>query len=163
VGHLLGIETELLPADAPAARATLEQILRRHEASSPAGRSLADALVRFSSENMPFEHIKTVPAELVRYCIGPQRADLLGIHAQQGCWGVAVPHFLAALFRLGERLEEQARPERQALLDRLSALVVTGMTSYFDRYKQRPFVVPEVLLEAWRLQRGVADKDHRVS
>lgn len=153
VGHLLGIETELLPADAAAARASLEQILRRHEAGSPAGRALADALVRFSSENLPFERLKTVPAELVRYCIGPRRADLLGVTASRGCLGVAVPHFLAALLRLGERLEEQARPERQALLDRVSALVVTGMTSYFDRYKQRPFVVPEVLLEAWRLQR----------
>lgn len=153
VGHLLGIETDLLPADAAAARAALEQILRRQEAGSSAGHQLADALVRFSSENLPFQELKTVPAELVRYCIGPKRADLLGVTAPHGCLGVAIPHFLAALFRLGEKIEEQARPERQQLLDRVSALVVVGMTSYFDRYQQRPFVVPEVLMEAWRLQR----------
>jgi hypothetical protein len=153
VGHLLGIETDLLPADGAAARAALEHILRRQAASSPAGHQLADALVRFSAETLRFEQLQTVPAELVRFCIGGERAAMLGISAPAGCLGVAVPHFLAALFRLGERLEDRARPERQQLLDRVSALVVTGMTSYFDRYKQRPFVVPEVLLEAWRLQR----------
>ena len=61
----------------------------------------------------------------------------------------AVAEMLAHFFRKGERLEDKSSPARRQLLDRLSVLTVRAMVGYFDRYKQRSFVLPDSLRRAW--------------
>lgn len=152
VGHLLGIHRELLPANATEAKQQLELILSRQASPSYAGGLLTEALLNFAQEALKLKELETAPSELIRFFIGSERATQLGISSPAGCLGISIPHFIGALFRWGERLEEKATPAKRALLDRLGLLTVSAMINYFDRHTQRPFVLPESLLEAWRLQ-----------
>lgn len=152
VGFLLGIKPAYLPQDSAEARSLLEQILSRHAEASAAGKTLTDAIIQFGSEHIPFGQLKLVPVEMIRFFIGPEKAAILGVSPSGGCLSTIFPAFLMRFFQLGERLEDKAGPVSSKLLDRLSALTVSGMVTYFDRFKQRPFIVPDVLLEAWKLQ-----------
>jgi hypothetical protein len=78
VGHMLGIQPELLPASMADARSMMDTILRRQWASSQAGVDLTSALINFLNGYVPF-WLKGLPNSALRYFRGNQVADMLGV------------------------------------------------------------------------------------
>ncbi len=149
VGALLGVDERLLPAGLDDARALLEAILKRQAAASEAGQLLAQALVAFAEQTLPAERMDDAPRSLIRYLIGTQRAQMLGITPPAGCLPAAAPLVLKSLFRAGERLEDKVQEPLSVFIDWFSTRMARQMVGYFDTYKQRHFEVPAGMRRDW--------------
>ncbi|TNE50956.1 MAG: DUF2236 domain-containing protein [Bacteroidetes bacterium] len=153
IGHVLGIDVDLLPKNRLEARALMEYILLRQSAPSEDGKLLMQALIRFAHAITP-EEFHNIPALLTRHLIGPDRAAMLGVAPPVGCLGLALPHFIRVAFNLGERLEDRVQQPLRVFLDMLSQQVMQRMVRYFDEYKQRNFEIPKGLREVWMPEAG---------
>jgi hypothetical protein len=149
IGALLGIDHRLLPENLSQARELLATILRRQSGPSESGRLLADALVQFAERTLPNERLDDAPRTLIRYLIGPERAQMLGITAPAGCLPAAAPFFLKAYFRKGEALEDRLEVPLAAFIDAFSLRLARSMVGYFDTYKNRQFDIPANMQRAW--------------
>lgn len=149
IGALLGVEESLLPDTPKDAQLLLEQILQRQAAPSAAGKLLAEALVKFAEQTLPAERLDDAPRSFIRYLIGPERSQMLGVTPPSGCLPAAAPLFLKALFRAGEGLEDKIDQPLSVFVDWFSIQMTKRMVGYFDEYKQRHFQVPEGMRQAW--------------
>jgi hypothetical protein len=149
IGSLMGIDGDLLPASVADARFLMEKILTRQAAPSEAGATLADALVKFGQETLPSEKLDNAPSMLIQHLLGAERSRMLGVYAPVGCLSFALPAFLWAWFRGGERLEDRIQEPLQIFIDLLSQKMVGVMVGYFDRYKGRNFELPQAFQAAW--------------
>jgi len=151
IGAVLGLEEDLLPNDVADAQFLLERVLQRQAAESEAGKTLTHALLEFAKETLPSEKLNHSPTALMHYLIGAERAAMLGITPNWGCLTSFVPHFLKAIFGLGERLEDKFDEPMRPLLDHLAQRTMEKMVDYFDEYKGRHFTVPPTYERAWYL------------
>ena len=78
VGHLLGIEPELLPIDRRQGEELMATIARRHHRSSPAGHRLTEALLAHMETSMPLG-MRKLPRTLVRRLLPGEVAGLLDV------------------------------------------------------------------------------------
>lgn len=79
VGHVMGVDERMLPADMAAANDLAETIFARHKGPSEAGTTLTAALLAFMQKKMPPPFKNAVPAELIRQSIDADVADMLGV------------------------------------------------------------------------------------
>jgi len=149
IGHVLGVDDDLLPADLEEARALINKILERQSRPSRAGQLLAKALLQFARETIPIDALDDGPVFLMRHLIGPQKADMLRIRSQSGCLGMTMPLFMQKFFSLGEKLEDKLDEPMHIVLDKVSEATVRKMVQYIDRYKERKFDIPEEMEEKW--------------
>jgi len=149
IGAMLGIDERLLPQDLESARSLLETILQRQAAPSEAGKLLARALVHFAEQTLPADRMDDAPRSMIRYLIGPQRAQMLGITPALGCLPAAAPLFLKTLFRTGEGLEDKVREPLSVFINWFSLQMAKQMVGYFDTYKKRYFHVSPQMQQAW--------------
>ena len=142
IGHLLGLEKELLPADISSARILLNKILKRQAAPSAEGRQLTQALITFAEQTLPSERIKSAPRALIPFLVGDKQARLLGVNTNTGCLMPLLPDLLSSLFQWGEKLEDQSQPIH-LIVNRLSKELVGKMVGYFNEEKGVNFRVPD--------------------
>ncbi len=81
VGHLMGIEAQLLPADLIEADLLMDAIRDRQWAPSPEGRALIAPLIQMMDTYFPGQLLDGIPVALVRYLAGDHCADTLGLPA----------------------------------------------------------------------------------
>jgi hypothetical protein len=79
IGHILGIDQHLNPADFEAALALKDEILRRQQAPSEAGRALTKALLDFIRETVPGSEFVSLGPTLIRHLVGDYQADLVDV------------------------------------------------------------------------------------
>jgi hypothetical protein len=132
IGAMLGIEEDLLPGDFAAASRAADLIAERQFRSSEHGRALMTALLARTEAHVDLPGIRETPAFLVRYLLGDQTADLLGVKPP------ALQHWFA-----GRKLGQVVRSSLQTLSLRaaprvgrhlLSALVSVKLGGVEVRY-----------------------------
>ena len=79
VGHLMGVEQALLPADLAEAERLAKTIFARQKAASDAGLELTGALLDFMQSQLPGRWLDGFPATLIRHSIDEDVADLLQV------------------------------------------------------------------------------------
>jgi len=79
VGAMMGIEEALLPENFTHGDALLSRIRRRQAASSEDGRLLMGVLLEGMQRHLALGRLRTAPPSLVRYLIGHEAADVLGV------------------------------------------------------------------------------------
>lgn len=111
VGHFLGIEEQLLPADEQTAARLDQAITRRHFKPSDEGRALTKALITSMEQNenmpLPMRAEGFVPA-FMRFLLGDSVADLLDIPASR------FPQSVFRMYRLKSQWQSFFAPQRQA-------------------------------------------------
>ncbi|MCB0850645.1 MAG: DUF2236 domain-containing protein [Bacteroidetes bacterium] len=150
IGHILGIEPALLPADIHEGRYLLKRILERQAGETEGGKIMASALIQFAKEVLPGKAFDTSPQAIMRYLAGDELTDMLGVEPKAGCLGSIAPFFMKQIIRKVERMEDSDIAPK-LILDSLSHKLMMAMVRYFNNYKNRPFEVPEELAEAWDL------------
>ena len=152
IGHLMGINHDLLPDHAREGKELLSKILKRQSAFSEEGVTLTRALTSFISNHVESGFLRRSPHVLIRYLAGKTIAKRLGVKRDRYWWlYILLPAFLRWWFRMGESLEEKfGFLERFA--DQNSRKLVIDMVGYFDTYKQRNFCIPKPLRKAWRIE-----------
>ena len=142
IGVLLGIHEDLLPVNIEDGRMLLKAILNRQMAESEAGKQLTKALVLFAKESIPGKIFDVAPEALITFFTGHEISGILGINNKPGCFGFGIPAILISVFNLGEKLEGDQN-KINYLANMLSGKLMQAMVNYFDKYKERKFVIPK--------------------
>jgi hypothetical protein len=156
IGHLLGINDELLPPDLTAARELVMTIRRRQFGSSPEGCEMTSALVTFLERSAPtFGPLKVVPA-LIRHLIGNQTADLIGVaDTRPAIWRLSSParrgfDLVGGLIAHDRQLQRFAEPIGRELLH--------GVFNHERGGIRAPFAIPETLARQWEMPAFPVDR-----
>lgn len=150
IGHLMGLNEDLLPDSPEEGRFLLEKVLQRQTAPSEAGVVLTKALIRFTKENLHADFFPKVPEVTMQYLIGDEKAAMLGVETRNGCITFLLPGFVKSAFKMVERLEDRSEPV-QIILDKISLIIMEKSVQYFNTYKGQKFRIPEKLRKAWKL------------
>lgn len=149
IGHLMGIDQDLLPQTAEEGMYLLDTILSRQSAHSEEGVLLTQALTAFVSNKVESVILKYSPHVLIRFLTGDNVAAKIGIKRSRFWWVYwLLPTFLKIWFGIGERLEDRVK-SFELFSDQASKMLVRNMVGYYDSYKQRYFHIPESLKEKW--------------
>jgi hypothetical protein len=148
IGSLMGVNEELLPATQDEGFRLHQQILDRQGATSAAGHQLTQALLRFAEATIPKTILDDAPEALIRYLVGPDTTQLLGVTPPQGCLSNLFPHALGKFFAWGEKLEDRSLPF-SSTMDIVSRQLTLAMVNFFNEYKQTYFRIPESMQVAW--------------
>lgn len=148
IGAVLGVDTDLLPANLEEARLLLDTILERQATESEAGKLLTQALIAFAKETLPSEKLDIAPEALINFLAGPELSSKLSLN-KLGCLTRFIPQALASFFRFTERLEDRIDRPLHIFIDLLSQKAVKAMVNYFDNYKGRNFEIAPSLSEEW--------------
>lgn len=150
IGHLLGIDIDLLPVDAADAQDQVQTIQRRQWAPSPEGERMAAALIELMQALMPGQRNDGLPAAMVRYLIGDEPADMLGLER-------ATRDRLATRFLFLITRHYHRRRSRNRVLSAVVAPLgrqILENSSLVGRHEGRPsFRVPDQLRVEWQLGR----------
>lgn len=79
IGHLLGVDTRLMPGDFADGEALIDKIFERQWAPSQAGRVITQALLTYMQDMLPGPVLDGAPPTLIRYLAGDTVADMLAI------------------------------------------------------------------------------------
>ncbi|MDW7694159.1 oxygenase MpaB family protein [Flammeovirgaceae bacterium SG7u.111] len=148
IGYLLGVSKSLFPNTVDEARFLLDQILERQSGASDGGKMLTKALIEFAEATIPRERLDDTPEMLIRFLVGDETANMLGVQTNAGCLSRLMPHFLKVIFKLSERLEDRNN-SLEVVLNNFSFQLTIGMVNYFNNYKGANFQIPEDLKEKW--------------
>jgi hypothetical protein len=150
VGHILGIDPQLMPespADSLALKAAIE---RRHFRASPEGQYMTRALIDMMKHMTPGNAFDGMPSTLMRYLLGDATADLLGVPPSD--WSRVVLGPLRILGWVTDHQLDLSPPVVKNLASLLGRQVLEGMV-WVNRGPERlPFRIPSVLRESWRIQ-----------
>jgi uncharacterized protein (DUF2236 family) len=146
VGHLLGIPDTALPASYADAAGMVAAIAKRQFAASPEGEMMTRALVQMLQHNLPGNLLDAAPELLMRYLLGDQRADMLGVGKTNWEKFLLLP--LTGLnLAEGEALDHSAAASR--LVEIFSQSLIRGFV-WVERGGNKPaFSIPTALRETW--------------
>ena len=142
VGHIMGIQPELLPTDPRDAYDLAETIFQRQRGPSEAGTTLTKALMDFMQLQIPGKLFDGFPATIIRHAVDQDVADMLAV--PQSDWTNVLLNIEEALSRLYERfLQRDARSSR--LLERYSFEMVQEIVKLERGGKRTLFTIPSSL------------------
>ena len=148
IGHIMGVRPEMLPASFSEAEDLLDTIGHRHFERSEAGVEMTRALKEMVEETMPGTHFNGFPDTMIRFFVGDEVADILGVSKYD--WTEKLIGPLGKLFGLVGDEEDRSR-----VLAKVSARFSRELTSsmaWVARGGHRaPFSVPEALRQQWNL------------
>lgn len=146
VGHLLGIQDEILPADANSAGDVAHAIADHQFGPSADGQALTTALIQMLADVVPGNLLRHVPALFMRYFLGRQWAEWLGINDCELVDLAAAPLKLLG-FESGTILEDSAAMRQ--LSEKIGNVLINSLV-LVERGGNRPsFAIPADLREQW--------------
>lgn len=102
VGHVMGIEKELLPANHEEAKVLFERIKEHQGGVTDEARNMERVLLEFLEALMPHGPLKRLPVTVTRNLVGEADADALGI-PRLSLWDRTVHSAVMGLWRLIDR------------------------------------------------------------
>jgi hypothetical protein len=146
VGHLLGIQDDVLPRDVDAARDLSHAVASHQFGPTDDAKYLTAALVQMLADILPGTALKHAPALLIRFFLGAQWAEWLGIHEGLLVDVAAAPLKLLG-FEVSNLLEDCATMRKIA--EQLGTLLINSLV-LVERGGNRPsFAIPADLREQW--------------
>jgi ER-bound oxygenase mpaB/B'/Rubber oxygenase, catalytic domain len=146
VGHLLGIQDSMLPADVDAARELTQAIAAHQFGPSADGQALTAALVQMLADILPGTVLKHAPPLLIRYFLGRQWAEWLGIEEGKLMDLAAGPLKLIG-FEAGQILQDCSAI--RTLAEKVSQFLINALI-LVERGGNRPsFAIPADLRAQW--------------
>ena len=149
VGHLLGIERDLMPTsldDAAARFAAMQDNGRNHPYFPDPRPALADALMRTMQNDIPFRLLKPFPVLLTRHLCGAATGTDLGLTSPVSWVSGALFATLMGLLRLVDATVRLALPQF-SFSRLLTRIVGYRFTVRILMDQTRPLKLPEALLD----------------
>jgi hypothetical protein len=149
VGHLMGLETAVLPDDVEDCAALTAVIQRRHFRASPEGQELTRALIQMAEHVTPGDLFDGLAASLMRHILGEEIADMLAVPPAD--W---TRHLIGPLAMLGKASDELG--DRSWVVAKLAEVfgrkLVEGMVWMNRGAGRPPFRIPSTLRESWNVR-----------
>ena len=146
VGHVLGMQTEMLAGNYADAAVLADRIATRQFAACEEGQMMTRALLDMMRHEIPGNLLDDVPAILMRYLLGDRVAAMLGVSAAEVSELLIGP--LRALTAVRSKLMHDCA-ELAHVHELFGRALIEGIV-YVGRGGQRiPFTVPTELLQTW--------------
>ena len=142
VGHIIGVNPDLIPDDVTDGFDLAYTIFDRQRAGSEAGEELTKALLDFMQLQIPGKLLDGLPATIMRYCLDDDVADMLGIPASD--WTILLLRLEERFWRIVSRLN-LSYERRATLVTRYSHRILQSIVT-IERGGNRPvFRIPSSL------------------
>jgi hypothetical protein len=144
IGSLLGVRADLLPLTRMQTRELMPMVRRRQFEASAAGAELTGALLQ-QGDNLAPRGLKGLPATTIRYYVGDETADLIGVPPADWTRVLFLP--LASVTRV-----LSAERAHRRLLTGLSDRIGLGMLQLAigaERSGRATFAIPDHLADRW--------------
>ncbi len=147
VGHLIGLQADLLPEDVADASALEQAILDHQVAASPAGRDLTVAIIEYLRHLLVARFARRFPEVLIRYLVDHHIADILEVKRS----APHLPfHFFLGLARWQAEREVHSRAFRW-LVEKFNLHLLQGLIDEQNPVKGGHFKIPPSLSGSWGL------------
>ncbi|MCC5944515.1 MAG: DUF2236 domain-containing protein [Bernardetiaceae bacterium] len=148
IGTVMGVEPELIPDTYQGGSTLGHAILNHQKRESEAGRVLTKACIDFLEHITPGTAFDFYPQILVRYLLGDEVADIIGIKKFPDRFERLLQNMTIAIFGRVDKVMN-----RDGLIAKLAKAFNTklleGMINYFNHDKQINFYIPPSLQEDW--------------
>lgn len=146
VGHLLGVEPDLLPENMTRAGFFARAFQEHQYGACPEGQLMTKALIGLQEDNIPGVLFRSVPSILTRFYMGDRYADLLGVGRPLGGELVLRPlhRILPLLDGLADKLWILRRVNTDFGRRLIDALLVISRGG-----ERPPFSIPTELRQTW--------------
>lgn len=146
VGHMLGIQPELLPRDVASAKGLADAIAAHQFGPCAEGQALTKALVDLMASTLPGDVFSRAAPLLIRYFLGATWAGWLGV--EEPSWETALATPLRTLGFEASLLLDRSKA-LSVLAEHVGQLIVKSIV-YVGRGGNRPsFTIPVDLREQW--------------
>lgn len=149
VGHLLGIDADLIPPSPAEGRDLMAAIRRRQHARSAAGEELTTSLLQFMAHVVPGNLFDPLPAHVMRYLLDDEVADMLGVPGMDRLHRDVLAAG-AALRRL-VGLPLRRVPEMDRLVEVFNHKLLEGLLLVTRGPERTAFRIPQSLRRRWGL------------
>ncbi|AQG80270.1 oxygenase MpaB family protein [Spirosoma montaniterrae] len=147
IGHLMGLDDDLIPVNAADALALGHAILNHQMAASPQGQSLTKALLDFQHKLLPSFIDDEVNVEMLRFMMGNNMADLLGVPPAQRQDVEKLAGKVRFVTGVGELLDHTLL--MAMLIQGISKLMLQAQIKYMDKKDGLNFYLPASLTKDW--------------
>ena len=145
IGHMLGIQDQLLPEDIADAELLWHRIAARNFIPSDAGKQLAEAHLQFLKQILPGELFEGIAVSLMRYLMGRTIAEKdLGL--PKPGWSYLLINLLRSIFGLKEILMDSSHT-LQEIVEQESIHFMDGLTQHWMHDDSTPFRIPPALTQ----------------
>ena len=149
VGHVMGIRDELLPDNLAQAGELTQVIARRQQQASEAGQEMTRALVNMLEAQMPGTIFKGMPDTLIRYLVGDDVANMIGVKKDD--W---TEHLIGPVGDLFGILEKDHKTTIMSKVGaRFSMEFVESVAWLYRGGNRATFRIPDTLRDQWGLKR----------
>ncbi|MFL7837804.1 MAG: oxygenase MpaB family protein [Candidatus Promineifilaceae bacterium] len=142
VGHILGIDEDLLPADVADSYTLVNTISRRQMGKSEAGIELTKVLLGFLEQQIPGTLLDDFPATIIRHSIDPEIADMLEVPVSN--WTDVLLNSEIALYRMLGKMH-LGQDQSSKILDIFSYAVIQGLVDVERGGERGMFSIPSGL------------------
>ncbi len=148
--HFMGVNSDLVPETADEGRALGHQILDRNKGKSADGMELTKACIEFTESTIPFHTMDGVVEDLMRFLIGDEISNLLGIREFKNKLAERLPGKLQWFFRLIERFFSR-NPILRRVASVAAKLLMQGFITTYNDGKKVYFFIPPSLRDDWKI------------
>ena len=146
VGHVLGIDEQLIAATIADSRRLWARVTERNWEPSPEGTAMTEALIGAMEHAVPGTIFDGFPSYLVRYLGGDELADILDVRS--GGWTSVLSGPLR-LFGRGFDAAGDASPLVEKAAARFSTQLLEGFGWVARGGERAPFDIPQELADRW--------------
>jgi hypothetical protein len=150
IGHILGIDDELMPADYAEAEYVMKRWSERNHKDSATGRELMGTMVQFWYDHVPFKLFDGLTSGHCRIWIGDKLADQLGVPPFD--WTVNVLRALHWVWKYEDKFEDWFIPY-QMFTRFWTRGLMTALLSTQRGGKRPDFHIPEHLQATWGIKK----------
>jgi len=150
VGALLGIDPDHLPQHHAEATVLFDRIRSRQYGACPEGQAMTSALIELMEELLPTRLFDGLPATAVRYFVGDDVADLLGVPPGDWTRAIFVP---ARLLHMGLSSAERHEVVMAKAAQWFGRAIWEGIVARERDYARPTFELPASMAERWNITR----------
>lgn len=150
VGHIIGLDPQLNVLTYEEGLKLGYAILNDQKEKSEQGEALTKALVDFMEQIIPGNIFDSMPSAMIRYLVGDETADLLGVEDSESLMAKLTPVLLKVFYHGSSELEEHSKLFRK-IAEHLNLALLQGMLNHFNGDKAVQFYIPPDLQHNWKL------------
>ena len=150
IGHTLGVDPSLNPATFREGYKLGKAILDDQKKQSQEGEELTKAVIDFMKQLTPGNLFDDAPETIIRYLIGDEMANMLGVSKHQDLLDRMIPKLMGHIFEDLSEIENKHIFIRK-LVEHFNQLMLQGMLNHFNGHKKVRFYIPPSLRTNWNL------------
>lgn len=150
IGHIMGVDPANIPTSFDEGAKVGHEILDSQKLPSEAGKELTKACIDFLEHVTPGTLFDFYPKYLVRYLIGDELADIVGVETDHKIIGSMLNRLAFAVLDISDDIKDNV-PALRKISQEFNMALLNGMLGYFDDVKGSSFYIPPSLRKDWKI------------